>query len=405
MLTTLTRTIGAIVAALLFVAPAPVMPPVIAHEVGNSEIVSGDILVGVSDDAERLVLDTGVEQPLTYKISETPTEPFDANDMMDPCAIKSCSPYDSIARQSRHRFWVVSSRGLTWNACAADLDAPLMTVSRLYCNGMTQRSSMTEFQSELQPGRRVVYYVHGNRTSSINAIRYGLTFFNRVKAYLDDQPTEWVIFNWPSAQTGVLLKDAREKAARTDAEGLYLAWLLRHHVEQSSPIAMVGYSFGARVLSGSIHALAGGPLANRTLPAPHYCGADISVGFVAAAFDADWLMEGHYHGCSTKNMRTLTMLYNQRDVALRNHWRLTRERSSEALGFSGPRCFGARCDGTALPVRALNCTSSVRARHAERFYYDRACSAGLQMATLINQAKPASNLQITIKTNGTTGQF
>jgi hypothetical protein len=264
---------------------------------------------------------------------------------------------------------------------------------------------MNEYLATVDPTKRVVFYVHGNRTPRNQAITGGIKFFRRVQPYLDCKPTRWVIFVWPSAQAGVLLKDARAKAARTDAESLYLAWVLRHHAQNPAPIAMVGYSFGARVISGSLHAMAGGCLGNRSLPQPHIYNAGISVGFVAPAFDADWMTPGNYHSLSTRNLQNMTLMYNHRDVALRNHWRLTRERSSEALGFSGPRCFGPRADGTRLPVIALNCTAAVRARHAERFYYDRSCVAGRHMAQVINRSTPQQRYTLSMKNDVETSEF
>ncbi|QDT10478.1 alpha/beta hydrolase [Planctomycetes bacterium K23_9] len=412
MLTTLTRTIGAIVCML-----SNVTGPSIYNEVEPTEATGSHQLVDESQLASPMatVVGTGRKQPLTYTIAADNSvgtscetsfpivctsveENHAAHPTCNLCQLPhavmpTCNTMSDQAC-SKHRFWVVSSRRLTWNTCQADLEKPALSVSRLACNGMTQPSSINEYLQSIQPNRRVVFYVHGNRTSAPNATRYGLNFFQRVHSQLDDRPTDWVIFSWPSAQAGYLLKDAREKAFRTDAQGLYLAWLVRNHVQQSSSIAMVGYSFGARVVSGSLHALGGGSLGNRSLNEPYFHGADISAGLVAAAFDADWMQPNRYHGYTTKNLRTLTLLYNHRDVALRNHWRLSRERSSEALGFSGPRRFGLRVDGTRLPVKALNCTASVRARHAERFYYDRACSAGRQMANLINNSRPPCQLQL-----------
>jgi hypothetical protein len=264
---------------------------------------------------------------------------------------------------------------------------------------------MDEYLTTLDPSKRVVFYVHGNRTPQNKAISGGIRFFQRVRPYLDNKPTRWVIFVWPSAQAGVLLKDARAKAVRTDAESLYLAWVLRHHARNPAPIAMVGYSFGARVISGALHAMAGGCLGNRSLPQAPINNAGISVGFVAPAFDADWMTPGNYHSLSTHNLRDMTLMYNHRDVALRNHWRLTRERSSEALGFSGPRCFGPRADGTRLPVIALNCTAAVRARHAERFYYDRSCRAGRHMAQVINRSASQHRYSLSQKNDANTSEF
>ena len=63
---------------------------------------------------------------------------------------------------------------------------------------------------------------------------------------------------------------------------------------------MIGYSFGGRVVTGSLHALAGGPLGRRVLHGSTVTGANIDVGLVAPAIEDDWLGTGQYHGNAPK---------------------------------------------------------------------------------------------------------
>jgi hypothetical protein len=195
---------------------------------------------------------------------------------------------------------------------------------------------------------------------------------------------DWVIWSWPSEKSGILVYDFRLKAERTDAQGLYLSWLLRKHVELDAPTTLIGYSFGAPVVTGALHALAGGKLGGRRFPGPAIQGIPFDAGFVAPAI-ASHALTGHgEYAMATKNLDRLLLLYNRRDAVLKRYWLLDRVRGTMALGYSGPTAFAPRADGSKLSVRARDCSPSVGLHHVELDYYQKSCRAGSEMAILID---------------------
>lgn len=282
------------------------------------------------------------------------------------------------------RLWLINTRGLTNEACCADLDQPGLRFSQLCCNGRQSPASLEQYLASLRSDRPVAIYVHGNRMEHEDAIERGLYVYQGMKQYRrNSQPIDWVIWSWPSERDGILVHDVREKAERTDAQGLYLAWLLRMHVQASIPTALVGYSFGGRVVTGSLHALAGGALDRRVLPGETLTGASFDVGLIAPAIENDWMTRGGYHGLATQNIDRLTLLYNRRDAVLKRYWLLNRARNSVALGYSGPLTFANRADGTRMPLRSRDCSPTVGVQHDEKDYYNQSCRAGMEIATLV----------------------
>jgi hypothetical protein len=171
---------------------------------------------------------------------------------------------------------------------------------------------------------------------------------------------------------------------RTNAQGLYVAWLLREHHQHSQPTGLIGFSFGARVVSGALHALAGGSLGNRSIGEPAITGANMDVGFLAPALDNRWMATNGYHRLATQNLNRLLLLYNERDFALKFFRLISQDPSSEALGYTGPRCFALRHDGTPLQIRSLNCANTVGNHHSEKTYYEQSCCAGREMSSLLH---------------------
>ncbi|NND98797.1 MAG: alpha/beta hydrolase [Pirellulaceae bacterium] len=324
-----------------------------------------------------MTTDAGTDRsvPAIYTV-----RPYNENPVVEE--LGACDPNDA---SSCPKLWVVSTRHVPSNVCRANLTNPALSVSRLTDCGCVIPSSLDEYFSNMVQQRPTVFYVHGNRMASADAIRRGLKVYRRAQPYLQDRTIDWVIFSWPSAKEGCLVGDVKRKADRIDAQGLYLAWLLRNHIQHQNPIAMIGYSFGARVITGSLHAMAGGALGGRRLRDAHVTGADISVGFVAPAVDASWTMSNRYHGRASQNLRCMSLLYNSRDIALKQFWRLNGERGSVALGSSGMPRLGLRLDGTAVPARSIDCSSIVGFHHNESFYYQNDCTASREMARMINQ--------------------
>ena len=282
------------------------------------------------------------------------------------------------------RFWMISTRSLTSSTCNANLESPQLRVHRLDCRGKASPTTVDEYLSALTPERQVVVYVHGNRMASNKVVPRSFSVYRNIIRCNEKRPMDWVIFSWPSSKQGTLIHDARRKASRTDAQGLYLAWLLQRQVKQTESTKMIGFSFGSRVITGALHSLAGGKLGGRTLPGAPTTGATVDVGLVAPAIDSHWLSEKGYHAMATKNLDRLALLYNRRDAVLKRYWLLNKVRGRVALGYTGPRSFAPRADGTELPVVARDYSSYIGLRHDELDYYTKSRLAANIMADLIN---------------------
>ncbi|KAA5540714.1 alpha/beta hydrolase [Roseiconus nitratireducens] len=285
------------------------------------------------------------------------------------------------------RVFLISTHHLAHDACCASLENPAFRIWKMECNRF-QAIDLATYESMLTPERTVVIYVHGNRIEFDESIERGNSVRRRVRACRQGGPVDWVIFSWPSAREGLGLRDFREKADRCDAQGLYLAWFLRRHITASLPVAMIGYSFGGRVATGALHALAGGHLGGRKLPQPTITGAEVRLGLVAPALGSGWLSQCGKHRLATQNMAKMVLMYNRRDAVLKRYWLVEKIRHETALGFSGPTTFAPRFDGSRLPVKSRDCSPSVRIRHVELDYYNSRCRAGLDFAQMIQATEP-----------------
>ncbi len=355
------------------IADAPrVASAVSVSPVGVVNTPDGLTETNASVAAEKLVrvdaIDSAVLGPATESIT-SPIQTVIVDDSLESC---------------EDRIWLFDTRCLATEACRANLSSFQLKVSRVSKSGCTTRCSYQEYLASMNPNRASVLYVHGNRRSAPQAIKRGLFAYNNVRRCpQDNRPIDWVIWSWPSDRDGFLLHDARRKAARTDTQSLYLASVLRDHVQVAQPTCMIGFSFGGRIVSGSLHALAGGAIAGRTLPGDHIRGAQVDVGMIAPALQSDWMSSRGAHCLATKNCDRLILLYNRKDAILKNFWLLNRIRNVDALGYSGPVRFADRFDGTRLPVFARDCSPAVGRQHREADYYTSNCRAGNSLALLI----------------------
>ncbi len=224
--------------------------------------------------------------------------------------------------------------------------------------------------------------------TSSDAIQRGIEVYRNVRRCNQQEAIDWVIWSWPSEKEGILVRDARRKFQRLDAQGLYLSWVLRRHAEANSPTTLIGYSFGARVVIGALHALGGGELGGRTLPGEPVLGGPFRCGLVAPALERHALTSRGIHSLATQNLDRMVLLFNRRDAVLKRFWLVEQVRGSMALGYTGPVAFAPRFDGSALPVLARDCASTVGLHHVELEYYDAPCSAGREMAALIHGPVP-----------------
>lgn len=254
--------------------------------------------------------------------------------------------------------------------------------------GRPSGSSMEYYLQSLTPQRPTIIYVHGNRYTSADAIEYGMYVYRRTRPKLV-RDVNWVIWSWPADRDGFLGHDVREKASRTDGQAFLMADLLKHNFDAGSPTTLIGFSFGGRIITGALHALAGGSLRGIVMPGEPLTGGQFAVGLVAPAIERNWLSDRGYHRLATKNMEQLTLLYNRRDIVLKRYWLIDKVRGQIALGYSGPTTFASRSDGTELPVHSHDCTAIVGLQHDETDYYESRCRGATEMAQLIRSTVAA----------------
>lgn len=304
---------------------------------------------------------------------------------VDPCVnerIESETELVSLSPTDCERVFLFSTRHLPHDACCVSLDQPAFHIYQIEC-GQSRVIDSQQYFASIRPDRPVVIYVHGNRMPASNVVQRAMQVRQMIKRTLT-QPVDWLIFSWPSAQEGIAIHDVRRKADRCDAQSLYLATIMRSHAAAGTPLAVVGFSFGGRVVTGALHAMAGGTLSGRSIPGATIEGAGVEVGLVAPAIESNWLASCGYHRFATKNMDQLFLMYNRRDAVLKRYWRLEKVRNQTALGYSGPTSFAPRIDGSRLPVRSRDFSGSVRLRHAELDYYENGC--GRDFARLIQES-------------------
>jgi hypothetical protein len=207
----------------------------------------------------------------------------------------------------------------------------------------------------LNPAVPTIIFVHGNQLTASDAKNEGLSVYRHLVRYgADGPPIRFVIFSWPSARVGGLLRDVRVKATRTDPAGCQLAWLL-DQIPAETPVSLVGFSYGARIITAGLHIYAGGNLGRLALAERvHPSRPPMNVVLMSAALHAHWLGEGQYHGLAMTQVNQMLLLNNCRDIAMRFYHLAFKGRGRpRALGLSGPTRIG-RAEREKIQMRDLS---------------------------------------------------
>jgi hypothetical protein len=202
-----------------------------------------------------------------------------------------------------------------------------------------QRSDLDSLLAS-DPSVPTIIFVHGNQITTGDAREEGLVLYRRMMQYGATSPQiRLVVFSWPSARVGGLLRDVRVKAARTGPAACQLAWLV-DQMPSETPISLVGFSFGARIITGGLHILGGGNLGQHGLSErvnPNR--PPMNVVLISAGLHAHWLGEGQYHGLAMTQVNQMFLVNNCRDPAMR-YYHLAFRRA-RPLGLHGPTCLSA----------------------------------------------------------------
>lgn len=184
--------------------------------------------------------------------------------------------------------------------------------------------------------RQTVLYVHGNRVSEgVDAAEGMAVYQSLIGARPSGLPLRYIIWSWPSSQIPGLIKDYQVKAVRTNPVAWQLAWFL-DQLPAETPVAMMGYSYGARAVSGATHLLGGGSLGTLKLAERlHPNRPPVRTALMAAAFDADWLQPGEVHEKALSQVERMVVVTNKQDPAMKFFKLSTKNSRVDALGLAG----------------------------------------------------------------------
>jgi len=168
-------------------------------------------------------------------------------------------------------------------------------------------------------------------------------------------------------------------------------------LDQMSPdtqISLVGFSFGARIINGGLHILAGGSLGGSLVLSEHVHPhrEPMNVVEMAAADHSYWLAEGQHHGLAMTQVNRMLLINNCDDTAMRYYDLLTPGRGGpQALGLCGPTRIG---HDYAQKIRNRDVSCSVGSEHLFASYL---CAPG-DPGMIWDYSKPAA--VIDTKTGG-----
>lgn len=242
-------------------------------------------------------------------------------------------------------------------------------------NSQWQPSDAAAFHAAEVSEGPACFLIHGNRVSHCEAIQEGMQVFHCLKSQSAGRKFRLVIWSWPSMQiNGGNRQDVRVKAARSDVQAYYLARCLRQ-MDADAHVGMIGYSFGARVISGALEMLAGGQVAGYSLEENVERGdsgrrlPQMRIVLVASAIDRCWLMPGRRNGSALELVDWALVTKNQCDPVLKHYPKIYGCNGPQAAGYAGPALTMEQREKTEI----LNLSCSVGNSHDWQSYLCSPC--------------------------------
>ena len=234
--------------------------------------------------------------------------------------------------------WIVSTRRAP--LCGAEHAAgAVLDYWQLDENQQWERTDREAFLSADNAAVPTSFFIHGNRSNYLWAVREGDDVLVCLRDQADGRPFRFVIWSWPADRIpGRHRQDVRIKAWRSDVQSYYLARCI-NQIDPRVPVATIGYSFGARIITGAAEILAGGVVAGYRLGESSERRAQpLRAVLIAAALDCDWLLPGRRNGRALGQVDRMLVTRNCCDPVLRWYPLMYHVRGPRALGRVGPAC-------------------------------------------------------------------
>ena len=178
-------------------------------------------------------------------------------------------------------------------------------------------SSLDELYASLQPGVPVCFMAHGSFVEWDSMLQDCAGTYRWLRQAAPHQPIHIVFFTWTSDDSVRLIPtlDVNKMGRRAELNALYLAELISR-VPEGHPISLIGHSHGARMVSATVHALAGGTVEGRCYSGGPDRSHRIRVVLAAAAIDHDWFNPGGRFDLTLCRAEAVLNLRNRHDFPL-----------------------------------------------------------------------------------------
>ncbi len=222
-----------------------------------------------------------------------------------------------------------------------------------------EHSDRETFHATHDPTLPLLVVVHGNRTTFAEVAAWAGMFSRSMGSQARSSQAgsskagiskarRLVFWVWPAERVGhKIRRDARIKAARSDKEADRLTRFL-HDLQPESKVALIGFSFGARLVGGVLERLA--------TDAPLERPMRLRAALLAPAVDSTWFSPGGKFGNALNAVEQMGVYYNPEDKVLRFYRLLygCHGPRPEALGKTGPplKTFAPENAVKVIPINA-----------------------------------------------------
>jgi len=271
--------------------------------------------------------------------------------------------------------WEISTRHLPDRFRCINTDDPGFDVHRFDCVRGWRKDSLEAALAD--DGRLPILYVHGNFMERNNSLNRVLIINNYLKPRAG-RPYRLIMFSWPSQRESKPLHDVFENAESAECQSLYVAWLLEK-LGRHSQVSVLGFSFGARSVTGALHLASGGSVpgfVHKSVAPDDGVQSLYRVGLVAPALDRTWLMPNGKHRMALDRVDAIINLYNSKDPILRRFRFLDGGARPVAAGFAGFIGLSGTSDPrVTVPLsgqsklRQYDCGFVIGTTHSEKSYY------------------------------------